>query len=234
MCGDLDIIVKINNKALTYLIGRHVSKFFFGAPRDVNVYVGTPDENQSGLQIEDAILIWSGKKHDWRASIAALKPDPTAGRYVRNTDVFPIRPEQINLPFRHASLMLRAHADEIIKWSFTPFDLNSSTNSASEQLVIDRYWKKCRPSKRSSKLLPHIFRSFNHLAIDFNASINTTQTKPIFGDIAILLGNQVSLSPSLLEQSNIQKIAVVPHLTARGPNGIWWIERGKKHPLQSG
>jgi hypothetical protein len=231
-CGDLDIIVKINNKALTYLIGRHVSRFFFGGPRDVNVYVGTPEENQSGLKIDDAVLVWKNSNSEWSSAIQGIKPNALAGRHPRYTDAFPIRPEQINLPFRHADIMLRAQHDQLIQWRFTPFPLTLAQNTKSEQAAINRIVKRCKISKRSTKLLPHLLRCFSDLNVDLKSEIDEINDKPVLGNVAILLGNQVSLSPALLDNKKVEAIAVVPHITARGPNGVWWIERGNSHPLR--
>ena len=100
-CGDLDLVIEATTPEFEGRRGvlpptRAICRSFFKSTPDVRVYVGTPDENTSGLAFDSARLLWSSEQPDWRAAIEAILPDPSAGRFPRPTDAIPLRMEQLD------------------------------------------------------------------------------------------------------------------------------------------
>lgn len=117
-CGDLDLIVEV--KAEQEPPRSAVYRTFFGSTPDVRIYLGTPKVNGSGLEVPQAILIWDGPGHDWRASIDRIVEDPDATRFNRPLNNLPFRAEQLGVPPDVLEEIAEAEKRGIIKWAMAP------------------------------------------------------------------------------------------------------------------
>src|ERR1700754_4518208 len=58
-CGDLDLIVDLGAEAGKMTWTARISRSVIGHAPDVRLYIGTPEENSSGIAFPEARLVWS-------------------------------------------------------------------------------------------------------------------------------------------------------------------------------
>lgn len=96
-CGDLDLVVAVDivsgRKAPDRTIGHLISR---RSPR-VQVHIGAPKQNSSGVMFPEAVFLWSKNDRDWRSRLAAMPVNPNATRFERKTDRLPLRLAQLRL-----------------------------------------------------------------------------------------------------------------------------------------
>lgn len=234
-CGDLDIVIqpgqgnKLPDRSA-------MTRAFFGTLPYVRYYTGDPTENTSGIAFPDAVQIWSGPGCDWKAAIDSIKPDSSAGRAERDIDVVPLRAEQLyGADVDTLVGLVQQRIDGLIDWEFIELDQAALepipeadlTESEGRLLRITRRW-----GRKSKDLLPALMRLMRtrepHGAWDEDfGSIPTLYC----GGTQIRVGRPDPSIHGLFDGSlEFHRLALVPHMSARGPNGIWLIQRGPKHP----
>jgi hypothetical protein len=234
-CGDLDLILeyKVLNGADPggAKAGRALLKRF----PDVRVYCGTPEENTSGVNFEEAILVWRGRGFRSEEAIASVKEDVTAKRFARPTDQIPFRSEQLFADIERLKEIVALEKAGIIRWTFRPLtDLEPVTVLAGEDENELVRISQFRCGEKTRKLIPYIVAYFRQ---------PERWPKPLLrhglennvgrvGGARILVGRPY-IPTDELDKVTTSELVLIPHITSRGPNGIWTIHRGENHPLVS-
>lgn len=228
-CGDLDVLIETRcidgrPRRLDY---RQLIKPAFGTLRNVRYYEGMPALNSSRVAFPEAIEIWE-KGADWGTAIATIKPDPNARRFERTGDAVPLRSEQLYGGFATEEELAEQYAKGLLSWRFLPISGQAKLEEPSdfEEHVLTRLgW-----GRKTSTLLPHVLRYLRNegcQAQDFSSLERTTMN--VCG-IHFTLGRPYP-RVQLLDELSISRVVAVPHLSRRGPNGLWEIRRGHNHPV---
>ncbi|MDF3881993.1 nucleotidyltransferase domain-containing protein [Cupriavidus basilensis] len=233
-CGDLDLIVEVSAaREGGARAGRPptstISRIFFGAAPDVRVYPGTPAEPIAGLENVTATQIWGRGGFDWRGALAAIKDDPSATHFERQTDSLPLRMEQINASLEGVEHAIEAHAKGILKWEFLPLPSPIEGQTPSEG--VERFLRVASyKGLKTTEVAPRIqaFMHGRHSYFGDDSSWNNNTVR--WGGAEILIGLP-GLPIHLLDAITTFEIDLVPHTSRRGPNGIWTIARGPAHPI---
>lgn len=225
-CGDLDLVVQLADAA--WAPSASINSALLGKLPDVRVYLGTPDNNGSGVEFPEARRVWAPGM-DWQAALDAIKENSSATRFPRPTDAIPLRLEQLILDIDEAKELVQARDSQVYRWSFTPLEALTPVRLCCDRL---ERWS-AQLSKARQMLVPFVqayFQGFEHLReVEERAVTNHSWTK---GDTCVYLG-RATPDFSLLEHPGISRIAVMPELNMRGPNGIWTIERGPLHRVDN-
>lgn len=224
-CGDLDLVVRVSD---AWAPSCSVNSALLGKIPDVRTYVGTPEQNESGVEFPEARRVWA-RGLDWKSALEAIKEDANAGRFRRPTDAIPLRLEQLILDIDNAKELVQAQASDVYRWSFTPIEALVPARDTSNR--IGRW--SAQLSKARQALVPFVqayFNGFEHLrSVDEGDVSSHCWTKD---DTCVFLGHTAP-DFTLLDQPGISRIAVMPVLNVRGPNGIWTIERGPQHRVDN-
>lgn len=233
-CGDLDVLIEAEGRDRPHT--KAIVRVLLGSRPGVRVYSGTPTENESGVEFPEAVLVWSDDGADWKARIEAIGPDPTAGRFAREHDVLPLRAEQLD-PDTRIDALMSAYKAGHIRWSFHPLGervrpLESIDDpDEREYEASNRRWLRSNAGRKSQDVLDYL-----EPFLDDRAVPKTTELRPRYpkrwqcGDAEILVGRPW-VSPRELWSLDRARVIVCPHLSSRGPNGFWVIERDDRHPI---
>ncbi|MDH4565161.1 hypothetical protein E8E95_00480 [Pseudomonas sp. BN414] len=228
-CGDLDVVMELSSRGGGEPLTSRIGKAFFGALPLVRYYSGTPDKNTSGVAFPDAVLIWSGDSHDWKGAINSICIDPSAGRAARETDCIPLRDEQ-----------LRTYEDELLtvagllnegrlESEFVAFDSAMLSPLPEEDVDETEQRRFAGLGKKSRDLLPALVRLMRRHEPLGEWSYKDVTTLHCGGS-RIRLGRP-ELDVGCFDKSPaIRQLALIPHHSARGPNGAWLLRRGPAHP----
>ena len=236
-CGDLDLILDVTSQSdgpRAWLPPTSaICRTIFRSPADVRVYIGTPEKNTSGLAFDDARLVWSSEGTDWAAAIVAIRPDPSASRFYRPTDAIPFRMEQLDTDIDTISELLELERTQLLQWEFVPYTdaALEEPRSEDENDVVWLASEFC--GKRTQRLIPHLLRTFRRNTIWPKGKwLRKRADKTAFrnGGCDILVGRP-PIPYFRLDELPTSEIALFPHLTQRGPNGVWLLGRGDEHPL---
>lgn len=199
----------------------------------MRLYTGTPEKNSSRAIIEDAILIWSPENRDCKANIAKIIPNPSIKRFQRKTDVIPLRNEQLYTEIDAIAAVVDLRAKGILDWSWAPFpekepDIDKWTSTSKE--AFERISN--HSGIKTAVVMKHVINWFEK-----NDPIRTWKFDNDSRAAFWINGNRIhagrpSLDHFYIDHQSCSGIMLVPHITKRGPNGIWHIRRGKNHPLE--
>lgn len=236
LCGDLDLVIGHEKIEGVLPSPRVWGRAFFGSPALVRYYPGNPIENTSGVSFSEAVQIWTGPGCDWKAAIASIKPNPQAGRASRETDPIPLRDEQLrtyNNEYHEAVDMQR---DGLWEWEFVEIDEQMLSPTAADDTAEDvAYFKRCAPTmgRKSQELIPAIIKLMRQQEpFGSWSSTNSSRTAFTCGSSELYLGRP-SLPIKFFDYSIwVRQLILIPHLSARGPNGAWIIRRGPEHPAR--
>ncbi|MFK3641210.1 hypothetical protein [Pseudomonas protegens] len=234
LCGDLDLVLEYKVVEGTHPSTRSMTKTFFGTPQYVRYYFGTPKSSTAGVVFENAVPIWIGQGCDWSASINSITPDPGAGRAERETDSIPLRAEQLYMEPKRLQQLVAQEKDGIIEWDFVEIrreDLELIPSATLRER--DRKLIRVEPmmGKKSRVLVPAIIRLMARYSPfgDWDAS-ESHRGRLRCGDTVLHLGRPALPYYPFDEEPTIKQFALIPHVSAKGPNGAWIIRRGPKHP----
>lgn len=236
LCGDLDLV--IGYKQIEGVLPSHRvwPRAFFGSPALVRCYPGNPIENTSGVLFSEAIPIWTGPGCDWKAAIASIKPDPHAGRASRETDPIPLRDEQLRTYYNEYHEAVDMQRDGLWEWEFVEIDEQMLSPAAADDPAEDvAYFKRCAPTmgRKSQVLIPAIIKLMRQQEpFGSWSSANSSRTAFSCGSSELHLGRP-GLPINFFEYSPwVRQLILIPHTSARGPNGAWIIRRGREHPAR--
>lgn len=232
-CGDLDMVIGVQTKGALPPT-RVWARSFFGAPSLVRYYPGDPTENASGVPFPEGVLIWSDPGCDWKAEIASIKPDPSAGRATRETDLIPLRDEQLRTYNNEYHEAVNMQRDGLWEWELIEIGKEMLAPLPIEGNAEDvAYFKRCKPmmGRKSQELVPAIIKLMREHE-PFGSWSSSNSHRPNFrcGGTEIYLGRP-ALPINFFDYAPwVRQLILIPHISGRGPNGAWVIRRGPKHP----
>jgi hypothetical protein len=233
-CGDLDVVLQVGPER-DLPPQRTITKAFFGSLPYVRYYLGDPTTNTSGIEFPDAVLVWSGPQCDWASAIASIKPNPSAGRAARDTDAIPLRHEQVYAELNELVKLVELRDHGSLEWNFAAVDSkwlemipSQDIASGEEQLLrsAEIYW-----GRKSRQLVPALLRLMrvHEPNGDWNSGY-ADHSRMRCGGTEVRVGHPEVGTSSFDNNPSLRQIALVPHFSARGPNGAWLIRRGQGHP----
>lgn len=233
-CGDLDLMVAVQVKEGSLPATSALRRVLLKGARDVRLYVGKPEENSSGVSVENAVLVWSVTDRDWKKNIANIKPDPSADRFARKIDALPLRSEQLYAEIDILEKVVDLKNEGILDWLWVPItDLESESIEWSETAVSFYEPLEDHCGKKTYEAMRPIIDWF-----EVNDPIQTWKYDYFSRAAFTINGTFIHVGhPCIdlrrLDHHSCSALMMVPHFTKRGPNGIWIIRRGPKHKLES-
>ena len=232
-CGDLDLVVSFNASGAGLPLPNILSKAFFGSTPGVRFYSGTPELNRSGANFPDAVLIWSSEDSDWQVRIDSIQSDPAAGRAPRETDVVPLRAEQMRLSDCTLIDIARWQRSGVFEWDYFPLDdallraVPAEEMGRKETQLLD-----CTSDmgRKTVELIPAIWRVMRSTEPNGNWKKANAEKATLWCGSTLIHVGMPTMAIRHFESSKVRQLMLVPHQTARGPNGLWLIRRGPKHP----
>ncbi|NJD92454.1 MAG: hypothetical protein FIA91_13265 [Geobacter sp.] len=234
-CGDLDLVADIVTEEGGLPGKSTISRNVIGRFPDVRLYIGTPDENSSRVTFPEALLIWSPKTPDWQAAIDSIPIDPNATRFNRPHDILPLRKEQIaDYGEKDTFEQIISLLDQgLLTTEWVP--LSDITVHAEEWSYAATEFFDCIErwcGKKTQELMPYVIE----WCMDKNSSDlwhrdHSEKTRFKIGGAEVCVGRPY-IDLRLLESLACSAIVIVPHISQRGPNGIWKLSRGVTHPLE--
>src|SRR5215469_9838234 len=227
-CGDLDVLIFVTCD-VSRPYPHEIAKEAFGRLVDVRFYVGTPTENSSGVPFPEAVPVW-GNGADWRSAIASIKEDPTATRFSRPTDAIPLRSEQLYAEVDSLEEVVGLEQQGVLAWQFIPYGATSTPGLPDAEKRLERLARSW--GKKTQELLPFVLAYIRQCAMPLTRIEQESGMRELdIGGMLIGLGRP-QLPYQLLDKVIYSRIALFPHQSRRGPNGIWEFRRGKRHPLE--
>ncbi|WP_343350974.1 hypothetical protein [Pseudomonas sediminis] len=227
-CGDLDMVIQYAHRDGWEPSPRQVNKAFFGVLPLLRLYKGTPEQNASGVEFSEPVLIWSGPGCNWQAAIDAIAVDHHAGRAPRETDCIPLRNEQLrafNTSMEDVAQMMK---EGLLESEFVPFD-SLELSELSSDGIYEIEQRFVQLGKKSRELLPAILRLMSErepLGEWHGENVTTLR----YGGTQLRLGTPELNVSCFDDNPAIRQLALIPHRSARGPNGAWILRRGPSHP----
>ncbi|CAN7544705.1 hypothetical protein [Caballeronia sp. LjRoot31] len=229
----MDVTVKSGQRHSDTPPASAINRTFLSSPPDVRVYAGTPTENSSKVEFDEARLIWSAEQPDWRSAIASIRPDPNATRFARPADAIPFRREQLYAFSDTISELLELEQSRVLKWQFVTFaEIHlPATRSDDERKFVRLTDSLC--GKETQRLIPHLLEAFRQRPTWPEGTWRRSwreRTEFRCGGCDVFVGRP-HIPIARLNDLATTEIALSPHLTKRGPNGVWIIGRGVEHEL---
>jgi hypothetical protein len=228
-CGDLDVLVFVKCD-VAQPHPHEIAKEAFGRLVDVRFYVGTPQENSSGVPFPEAVHLW-GNGVEWRSAIASIREEPAATRFSRPTDAIPLRSEQLHAQLDSLEEIVGLEREGLLAWQFIPYGATPNTpelpDTEKRLERLARSW-----GKKTQELLPFLLAYIRRCGMPPTRIEQEAGMRELdIGGMSIGLGRP-QLPYRQLDELIYSRIALFPHRSRRGPNGIWELRRGKRHPLE--
>ena len=234
-CGDLDVIAKVVSEQGILPWRATISRTLVGHAPDVRLYSGTPEKNSSGVSFPEARLVWSPAEPNWQAAISAITVDPSAARYSRRTDALPVRTEQLYLDNLDAlEQLLDLKLNQVIDWVWLPADeisVRPETWSSDAREFADSL--RQQRGKKTHSVMQFVIQyheQYDNCAI-WDRSMFSDKSSFRVGGSQVFAGRP-PVQVELLNEIWCSSLVVAPHLSRRGPNGLWIISRGVNHPIE--
>lgn len=226
-CGDLDVILGVRPEG--WRSAGQIAARLFGAQADVRFYSGTPEKNSSGVAFPESIHIWSPGAR-WRDALAAIREDANAGRFARPHDIIPLRAEQITGSLELLEDLVALKESGNIDWRFVPWGPRPTPDPQSglERHIVDLV--EHRWGKQSRTTFPFVWHYLKE-TLPFFTFEHIERRELECGGVHISVGRPFPATDRL-DELTTSRLALMPHLSRRGPNGIWEIRRGANHPLE--
>jgi hypothetical protein len=226
-CGDLDLLLdfELLDGGMPPL--RLILRKLFGSPPDVRIYHGSQETNSSGIAFGDYVHLWAPGS-DWRAALTSIKID-TGATKARHGDEIPLRIEQVDADLAERQRLTELKAQGLLQWRLLPYEVGEKPEPLNEMQAHIKRVASHSWGRKNQALLPGLLRYFGtrHDCLIWQcASLQLEMA----GVVAKLGYRQ--LDESLLDSVNHARILIAPHISRRGPNALWEIERGPLHPLE--
>lgn len=227
-CGDLDLVVELDSKRIR---GSEANRILFNSPARIRTYIGTPADNSAHVEFTEAVLVWQPGL-DWKVAMESIQLNESAARFSRPSDEIPLRLEQLSGTWDTANEILAGKADGTFNWSFVPLESVTPVLPVVQTFEEHKMARTMRlrvKGKANQALVPYLqglsrMWGNEHLTWDIDGRADIYQ-----GGTQFFLASL--WDPSVLSDISVKRVVVVPHLSTRGPNGFWVVERGANHPL---
>ncbi len=228
-CGDLDVLIRVKSDNAPPL-AHEIAKEAFGRMSDVRIYEGTPQQNSSGVPFTEAVHLW-GSGVNWRSAITSIKEDSAATRFTRPTDAIPLRAEQIFSEVDDLEALVDLKQKGVLAWQFIPYEPSPQSTELSEpekRLVrLSQFW-----GKMTRKLLPFLLAYVRQCGMPLTRIEEESGTRQLNVSGMLINLGRPKLPYKQLDKLIYSRVALFPHKSLRGPNGIWELRRSKCHPLE--
>lgn len=218
-CGDLDALVEYKRVGGFGMPGAApVMRALGAAPPLVRFTAGAPQDSGNENVQADAVLVWErgAAPGSWRERLAAIKPNPLAGRAPRKTQSIPLRHEQIHSGIDMAALADR-HSGRELEWEFVPWELPPlrvrRTNKLADEIMLE--WL--------AKLLQDRGFAGETEQVLWHKEGESYRWR---GYVAALRSRGSNEGLWDLDHGLCRCVIIAPEFSARGPNGAWLIRRG--------
>jgi hypothetical protein len=156
------------------------------------------------------VLIWRPEldgqpAHDWRAAIAAIKPQRQANRKPRLTDALPLLIEQTAMDLRHAENAVRAHEAGLLAWEFRQ-------HGATRREAVT-------PTAAEAGMLRELGSQCSDEALVLRALAATRDVRKRYGARVTYWFGACDIWATMLVDHQSDAIVITPRWTQRGPNG---------------
>lgn len=234
-CGDLDLVMDVECLEGYVPPSRTIVSRIVGRFPDVVTYLGTPEENSSNVGFPEAVLIWSRESPDWEAALGRIQVDAAAGRFDRPHNVLPLRPEQFEYDDLEELLALREQ--KIIAWEWVPIDVVEAVcGRIEDDPATQHFCRRLERSGRGKKSLDALRVAVTWFSAHTSPwswdSVNGDNTWIRMGGFDIMTGPHPYVCVHSLDSISCAGVAIISHISRRGPNGIWIIRRGAEHSLE--
>lgn len=234
-CGDLDLVMEVLCLEGYVPPSRTIVSRIVGRFPDVVTYLGTPEENSSNIGFPEAVLIWSRESPDWEAALGRIQVDAAAGRFDRPHNVLPLRPEQFEYDDLEELLALREQ--KIIAWEWVPIDVVEAVcGRIEDDPATQHFCRRLERSGRGKKSLDALRVAVAWFSAHTSPwswdSVNGDNTWIRMGGFDIMTGPRPYVCVKSLDSISCAGVAIISHISRRGPNGIWIIRRGAEHSLE--
>lgn len=226
-CGDLDLIIEYHVSDGRTPSTRATTREFVGKPVRVSFYSGTPKRNESGVSLDDAVLIWSADADIWKEAIESIQVVEGATRFSRKTDIIPLRPKQLGMIQDEMLEIVKLIENGYLASTFIPFEGKMEEDLAAKK-ALPEVFKNYETAKNNAKAIPDIVRILESIGPKEEWRLEYSRGL-MYGGTSIQIGKK---NPNIerLMRSGFYAVAIVPTPTQWGPNGIWMLERGPNHP----
>lgn len=230
-CGDLDLVMD------TKLIDGHeprprtIASQVAGSYPDVVFYIGTPEKNTAGIKFPEAVLLWSQECPDWKSALGNIQVDENATRFIRHCDALPLRKEQFD--YQNPDELLDLRKRKIISWEWVPIEAIGDLPDDDQNIQLFRRLLSLSRGKKTLETLQFAVTWFSKKTLPWSWDhYGHSDSRIRMGCFEILSGIRPPLTMDRLNSIGCSSIALIPHISRRGPNGIWIISRGNEHPLE--
>jgi hypothetical protein len=227
MCGDLDLLLDLEVIEGSIPPMQRLARQAFGAFPDVRYYHGSREENSSGITFGENVCIWQ-EGTNWKENLSSLREDPQATA-PRRADAVPLRIEQIKGDLAERRKMTELMENGTLRWQLIPYEGGSVPDELNETQARVLRLANYSWGRKSKALLPDILR---YLLTRLESSFwnDSFWALDIAGVIVQLGYSWPDLT--VLDTPKHSRIVIAPHISRRGPNALWEIERGDEHPLE--
>ena len=226
-CGDVDLIVdhvRVGDRAPS---ASDVISAVRRRRRHVDLHVGTPEKLKEVAA--DAVLIWSLEHPDFEAAIAAIPVDPGAGRHARPLDVIPLDPRRLAMGFEDRDEIPVAVADGRLTVRWRGVDAIPVMDPE-----LAEWADRAAKGKDARRVLPLVVAELRRWGgnTEIRAGWGPWRSGRVFEGMGVMLSiERWRHGHEELDRVGCRALVVVPHWTARGPNGVLVVTRGPNHPL---
>lgn len=231
VCGNLDLVVQLDSDTVDICA---VNRVFFKKRPGVRLFRGTPSHNSAGVHFDHAVLIWA-RGTPWHHRIESITPHPQYTKKPQPTDITSLRQEQLAVLFKNThdplftqkqgllhDLLDAVHRNELTL-QFIPLSTLCPSHLSPEQHV-----QLGRVMKSKAEMSTFVLDYLNMVAPEHECQLNYIEWRA--GGTAVVMGS-APLGATPLYHPSLSRLAIMPDLNTRGPNGLLEIKRGAAHPL---
>lgn len=232
-CSDLDLFCELE------IVGGHpfpdpakVKTLLIQSVQDIDFTLAEERLTRKMAEvIKDKIIIWSQSNRNWEQNIDSIKADPSATRFQRPYDDLPLRKEQLFDNVDTLNVIAGLQKDGVIESSIVLYEDLPPDQSHWSQSAIN--WFNAiinSDGKKTVKTMSFVFEFFEREEKIKEFSHYDSPRYQI-NDWHIEVGKMSAYRAiRYLDDTSCRGIMLAPHSSRRGPNGIWIIRRGPKHP----
>ncbi len=231
-CGDLDLVMDFSTAEGREPSERSIDGVILRRAADVRMYSGTPEKNSSGAAFPEAVLIWSESSPQWENNIEKIRPDPTAARFPRKTDAIPLRAEQLRPGDVSLDEIVDMENDKIVSWSWVDAaEIRPCPERWSEEAKLFYERVLMYSGKKTKEIIPLIIEWLESSRPRLRWRRDVPSRSAFDADGVNIVFGEPFVQSRVLDQLSCSALVLAPHLTRRGPNGLWVIQRGPNHWL---
>ncbi|MEY4508175.1 MAG: hypothetical protein RLZZ450_297 [Pseudomonadota bacterium] len=234
LCGDLDLLMVFNHAEGPRPLERIVRAHFVARPAATDIVVASVSELAEKLErFPEAKPIWSFADREWRARVAQIPIDKSAGRFERRTDRLPLPLAQFDFhSLDHAHSVVDAIETGVLVSTWVPMEsIVPQPEHWEEELQRISGIYHDRLGRRSREVLPFVIQ-WIHAELDTPAIGRWGSERAcVHINAAFVHIGRPSLDVCLLYRADVSQLVLAPHLSRQYAPGLWILARGEQHPV---